>query len=134
MSLDFDLTRLDEAKRAEVFPPDEDGKMHNALHTLIWATMPVGIGAITSQNAEGFWHRMDIWQKAIGPQFQVWTPNPMGAAAFPPGTPESDMGEWKPLYITKEQVFAAIGLHTNASPKTKTQFLKDLYETHERFQ
>lgn len=119
MSLDWSTERLDEEARAKHFPPDDAGRMSDALHTLIWATIPVGVGEITAKNADDFWHRLDLWQKGIGAQFQVRN---------------NIRSPWVPLLVTKEQVHAAIGLHTNAASKTKSRFLKDLYDTHARFQ
>ena len=115
MSLDYDLTRLDPVKRAEFFPPDANDLMNDELHVLIWLTIPVGIGDLTEANAEDFWIRADLWQKSIGSGWNRVVGDDL-----------------VPIYVTREQVFAAVGLHTNVSSKTDSVFLKDLYAAKSR--
>jgi hypothetical protein len=150
MSLDYDTTRIDEAKRAEVFPPDEAGKMHDALHVLIWITMAIDIGEITEKNVDEFWTRVWIWQKVVGSGFNkaVQVRPPVGtcdAVDAPPHEKDSttvpckdwtvtdDGLEWQPYLLTRDHVEAAVGLRTNVFPKSsKTEFMKKVYAAAER--
>lgn len=115
MSLDFDTTNIDPDDRAYHFPADPGGSMHHDLHVLIWMTIPVGINKVTEANVEEFWTRVDIWQRVIGSGFNRSTDDGL-----------------VPYVVSKEAVFAAVGLSTNASHKSKTTFLKDLYTAHGR--
>ena len=119
MSLDFDLTDLDPTKRAEVFPPDEQGKMNDALHVLIWI-LPywgIGVGQITEKNKAEVWTRIDMRQRLVGSGF----------------TKVSDDGESvEPYLLERKHVDAAVGLRINDVTITKAQFLKNLWEAHQR--
>lgn len=129
MSLDYDLRNME--NREERFPAEENGDLNAKVQSLIWLTIPVGMEEITNANIKDFWIRADLWQKTMGAQFSravVGEP-----AHFPPGTSDGDRTRWEPIYVTREDVENAVGLHTNASRKTKTQFLRDLYEAHDRF-
>lgn len=80
---------------------------------LIFATMAVGMGEITEDNAQEFYTRLSFWEKVNG------------AYRF---------GDGEALYFTPEDVKRFIGLRTNVFPKmTKAKFHKHVFETHERF-
>lgn len=111
MSLDWNVERLDPDLRAAAFPPDDEGKMHNHLHNAIWVTQAVGIGQVTKLNYREFYMRQVIWVKVIGPLFNEMVPPSDG------GT-----GDWSPIILTLNECRALIGLHTNVSPRTRTQF------------
>lgn len=128
MSLNFNTGNI--ADRTVHFPPDEDGKMNDDLHILIWLTMPIGINHFTEKNIEEVWRRVDIWQKVIGSGFTKI--NIGDPAHFPPDTSEAERTTAIPYVVSKEAVFHAIGLYTNATAKTRSQFLKDLWEAHTR--
>ena len=119
MSLDWDTTRIED--RPTKFPPDENGKMNDNLHVLIWLTMPIGIYDFTEKNIDEVWRRIDIWQNVIGSGFTMTATNA--------DTGEVDVA---PYQVPKEAVYNAVGLRTNAMSKTRPQFLKDLWEAHER--
>lgn len=130
MSLDYDLTRI---KDREVnFPPDEQGKMNDALHVLIWNTMAIDIGEITESNVDEVWYRTDMWQRLVGPQFTHWVPaeHPYVLVINSDGSASIDMpnltdpGEWQPFLLTKEDIVNAIGLKTNVAMSTRHQFIK----------
>jgi hypothetical protein len=118
MSLDFDTSRI---KDREVhFPADEQGKMNDALHVLIWNSLAIDIGRITEKNVDEVWYRTDMWQRLIGAQFNKWVPVGFG------GTNEdgSEAGSWQPFLLTREDIVNAVGLHTNVSNSTRHQFIK----------
>lgn len=143
MSLDFDLTRIDDAKRAEVFPPDEAGKMNDALHVLIWITMGIGIGEITEKNVDEFWTRVYIYQRITGSSGfnrAIRVREPQGTCSQSPHnlhekasncvdwTQTDDGLEWQPYLLERRHVEAAVGLSTNVFPKVpKGEWLKRLY-------
>lgn len=149
MSLDFNLTNLDPAKRAEVFPPDAQGKMNDALHILIFITMAVDIGDITDKNVNEFWTRVWLWQKIVGSGFnkavQVREPQGICAASDTPHVKDTGPGpcvdwkqtddglEWQPFLLERRHIEAAIGLHTNVGKTTSAQFMTKVYEVAERF-
>ena len=123
MSLDWDVTRMED--RLVKFPSDENGQMNDALHVMIWLTIPVGIGHVTEDNVDEWWVRVNLWQQTIGSGFNtVKIGNP---GDYPPDTSEDDRTVVTPFLVTKEQAYNAVGLLTNAGPKSKTEFLKDLH-------
>lgn len=72
-------------------------ELHPVTYRLIWGTMAVGIPTITEKNADKFFSRFRIWTKMFD-------------------EPE----------ISRDDVRAHIGLETNVSTKTDSEFLKGL--------
>ena len=89
------------------------GKMPDVLNSLIWITMSIGMNSITEKNWEDFYTRM----KLLGVDRNLLRRDEDGNYTIP---------------ISAEDVRDHIGLHTNASSKTKTQFLKQAYEVASR--
>lgn len=82
--------------------------------SLIWATMAIGMGEITDENAMEFYTRLSLLEKVTG------------ASRFD--------GEGKPLFFSPEDVKRFVGLRTNVFPKwTKAKFKTHIMELHERF-
>ena len=106
MSLDYDLRKM--VNRDLNFPAETNGDLSGVVQTMIWATIPVGINEITTVNALEFHRRMTMWINQVGPFFNRMT----------------DDGP-VPIIPTYNQVMAATGLRTNASPKTRHKFWKD---------
>lgn len=79
--------------------------------TLIFATMPIGIHEITEKTVDEFIRRLTILQAANGGLYHQYGQS------------------W---FITPEEVRARIGLNTNASTITKTQFAKNMVSLLER--
>lgn len=79
---------------------------------LVWLTLSTGINEITVDNADEFFARVNMLERVNGQQLiraqREDGTRPDGAEAF----------------ITPEEVRAHIGLYSNASPKTRQQFLK----------
>ena len=89
------------------------GKMPDVLNSLIWITMSIGMNSITEKNWEDFYTRM----KLLGVDRSLLRIDENGSPTIP---------------ISAEDVRDHIGLMTNASSKTKTQFLKQAYEVASR--
>ena len=89
------------------------GKMPDVLNSLIWITMSIGMNSITEKNWEDFYTRM----KLLGVDRNLLRRDEDGNYTIP---------------ISAQDVRDHIGLHTNASSKTKTQFLKQAYEVASR--
>ena len=90
---------------------EEDGTMNPVTNALIWMTMSIGMNRITEANWTEFATRIHMLQKADGPWIEER---------------KTVDGEEKrsPRPITPLEINQHIGLHTKASPKTKTQFMK----------
>lgn len=71
---------------------------------LIFMTMPIGIHKITEATVDEFIRRATIWQATVG------------GAMYQYGVND--------VFITPDEIRARIGLQTNASSRTKTQFHK----------
>lgn len=105
MSLDFDLTKI--ANR-QTLCFDAEGIMTARTESLIWATMIVGIDAITESNYREFFTRLRMSERAVESLL---------------------VGEGRqPVLCTLEEVRAHIGLSTNAARLSKSQFAKRLCE------
>jgi hypothetical protein len=95
MSLDFDLSKTS-------LPRDDDGQLiwTRATERLIFATMGVGINALTDKNAAEFYARVSFSERVNGVPTEFRT--------------------------TAADVAQHIGLKTNASALTRAQYLKRL--------
>ena len=103
MSLNYDSTKCDPP-----VPINDDETQ--ARECLIWGTMATGINEITMANWTEVYARMALIEKVNGPYRKI--------------VPEKDSdSELIPVYITPAEVRRWIGMHTNASPKTRNQFL-----------
>lgn len=78
----------------------------------MWLTLSTGINEITVDNADEFFARVNMLERVNGPQLI----RAQGADGMRPKGSEA--------FITPEEVYAHIGLYSNASPKTRQQFLK----------
>lgn len=122
MSLDFNTGEIKDRKVH--FPADEQGKMNDYLHALIWNLLAIDVGEITEKNVDEVWFRTDVWQRLIGCQFQQWhwfehytgNCNNMNMA-------EAN-GEWRQMPIERDHIVHAIGLHTNVYTSTRAAFVK----------
>ena len=79
--------------------------------TLIMSMMAVGMDAITTKNAAEYWTRLSMIERCNG----AWR------ASFVDGKRVS-------VYFTADDVLAHVGLTSNASRLTKSQFLARLYD------
>lgn len=142
MSLDFDTTKIKD--RAVNFPPDENGKMNDTLHVLIWNAMAIDVGSITEANVDEVWWRTDMWQRLIGAGFTKLSTEgdraelliALDRLAMPEDAPLFDdwykvysyvtdkMPTWEPFLLTREDIVKGIGLHTNVGFSTRNQFIK----------
>lgn len=85
-----------------------DDKNWGVTNALIWTTMIIGLRDITADNADEFFARVDTVQKATGELCNVADEN----------------GVWNPYMITHADIVRRIGLGTNSTVMTKTQFFK----------
>jgi hypothetical protein len=111
MSLNWSLVQIKGYETLCWIP--EEGKSRTqrlapVTETLIFLTMPVGIGQITERNAGEFYARVHAWERVT----MARRMNRDGETVF----------------ITPEQVFAHVGLSTNASSMTKIGFAKNLFK------
>lgn len=113
MSLDWDTRNLDADLRAEFFPPDAEGKMHNHLHNALFATQAVGMGEVTITNYREFYVRQTLYCKGYSPLF-----NEMVAGS----------DEWTPIVLSIHECRALVGLRTNVTSISRTEFLKRLFK------
>ena len=99
MALNWDVSEVE--NHNELFK--ENGDMKSPYSSILLSTMSVGINRITQKNWEQFYKRINLLEKVFGCYHYI---------------------NAEPNYITEEDVKRLIGLHTNAAPKTKNQFLK----------
>ena len=78
--------------------------------TLIWLTITIGINHISEKNVEEFIARVAETEALLGASMSKW----------------EEGGPMIPRPVTAEEIRAHIGLRTNASPKTKTAWRRDI--------
>lgn len=108
MPLNWDLAKVENWK--QLFKEEDeqgDSEMKNVHETILFHTMNVGMSSITEKNCKQFYDRVQMWEKMKGVRFYTYEGH-------------------KPIYTTKEDVQRMIGLETNASEFSKTEFLKRL--------
>ena len=105
MSLNYRLNHI--ANFTELKLPD--GSLNPVTHVLTFATIPIGMPDLTKTNATEFFTHINMWEQAHGTFLNNNT----------------DDGP-VPLPLTYADIVRHIGLTTNASPKNKVQFHKDL--------
>jgi hypothetical protein len=106
MSLDYNFS---DAPHAEEMESEEQWGLTEAI---IFITIPIGMPRIEEKTVEEFFRRVAAWEMATG------------AICVEHG----DDGP-KSRYTTLDDIRLRVGLRTNASPKTKHQFLKTIGET-----
>lgn len=105
LTIDYSKTNID--------PTNNDAYL--LLDALTWATVLIGINEITAENADEFFARVSFHERVLG--------------TFRKRYNETDMEDF---YLTADEVRLGIGLSTNAARLTKSQFIKGVWETHER--
>jgi hypothetical protein len=113
MALTWDLTKINNYEEF-CWPKDDEGneKLNSATESLIWLTMFVGFSGITETNAEEFYSRVALYEKLHGAMRIMYH--------------EDKDKEY--MFITPEDVYAHIGLRTNASSLTANQFRKNMFD------
>ena len=94
------------------YPSLMAGREYTITEALALSTMITGMNQITFTNAREFYTRIKIVEGVIG-SIAYWKADE--------NTPKEN------ILITAEDIFARIGLETNASPLTKTKFLNHIY-------
>ena len=114
MALHYNTTSIPESITTSPFNKDE---WHPVTHYLMFSTMTVGMGEITKQNAPEFFRRIAIIQKIFGPATSYRDPLD---------------GSLVDIYLTQEDINNHIGLKTNVSTMSKTEFNKKALDILER--
>ena len=91
-----------------------DSKMELTYQRIIMQTIHVGIRSITEKNWKKFYNRVYMLERVGGAGYY-------STLKLLDGTKKM-----QPIYITEDDVKRMIGLRTNASEFSKTQFLKEL--------
>jgi hypothetical protein len=99
--------------------------MRPVTNTLIWATIPVGIGRITEANYQTFALRLRLYEQLFG-AFLRRRVDVNGQEVEDPF--DDRPGRWVDRRITAAEVKAHIGLSTNASRLTTAQFKTQCWE------
>lgn len=98
MSLSYTIDKIENYKEA-CYTNLEKLQLHYVTQGLIFATISIGTGAITEENAEQFYARLNFWERARGNYLY---------------RPEN--WEYKDHYFLPAEVLKHVGLTTNAGP------------------
>lgn len=96
MSLNWNLSKI---ANHETLAWTKDGTMNPRTEALIWSTLALDMGEISAKNVDEFWHRLDLYQHAVGPLME----NAQG-----------------PVYFTRDDVVAHTGLKVNVTTKSRS--------------
>lgn len=110
MSLNWDVEKVPEQVRLVQDPDSNEMVMNPVTDALIWATMAVGIGEITSKNAKEFYTRLHAWELALGSYLKD----------------RDEDGNRKDYLLTPTDVVNHIGLSTNVAYESATTFKNKL--------
>lgn len=115
MPLTFDWQDMKDFEQHIVPREHGEGMQPNPqLETFILLMMPMGVShEVTEKNVGEFWARLDLMQRMQGAFMH---------RAGPAGMED--------VYFTPEDVIAYIGLKTNCSTRTRTDFLKSVVKDH----
>ena len=107
MALSWDITEVKDYKTVTTHPTDSN-KWHPVTESLVWASLAVGINHITEKNVHDFYVRVNMYEKLFGAY--LWNVEKGSHQLF-----------------TLEDIQSHIGMRTNISNKTKSQFLQSLF-------
>lgn len=112
MSLNYNYSAVPEQYTVSAFDKD---RIHPVTNYLIWSSLLTGISSITHKNVDEVYRRIAILQKLNGSDIQYVDPLSIS----------QDMIE---IYVTRQDIVNHIGLWTNATTLTPSQFDKRIME------
>ena len=107
MSLNWNIEKVKNYKK---ICWDKDKNLSPITDALIWCTLNVNIGEITNKNWKDFYLRVHLTEEWKGTYLTI---------------------KGKPRYITKQDVFNHIGLHTNVGFERRSKWLKRFFKREE---
>jgi hypothetical protein len=107
MALNWDVTGVENWE--ELFSKNEEDEMTKIYERVLMFTLTIGVRNITDKNWKKFFDRVYMWERIKGANYYSDTEN-----------------NRKEVYIKEEDVKRMIGLKTNASEFSKTEYLKKL--------
>ena len=108
MALNWDVTGVKNWE--ELFSKnEEDSEMNKIYERVVMFTLTIGVRNITEKNWKKFFDRVYMWEKIKGANYYIVGENGREA-----------------VFIKEEDVNRMIGLSTNATEFSKTEFLKKL--------
>lgn len=113
MSLDWSLGCIEGFEQV-CYYTDEEGKtrLHSITETLIYLTMYIGINDLSSnKNLLEFVKRVKIYEGVFGAFRKIGN---------------------DPVYIKPEEILVHKGLKTNASPKSRSTFMRSIWTSLDR--
>lgn len=110
MSLNYNYSAVPE--QYTVSPFDKD-RIHPVTNYLIWSSLLTGVGSITKSNYQEVYRRVAVLQKLNGSDIQYLDPLTKDLVS---------------IYVTLDDIKNHIGLWTNASTMTPSQFDKHIME------
>ena len=104
MALNWDVTGVENWEELFKSKNEEDSQMTKIYERVLMFSLTIGVRNITDKNWKKFFHRVYMWERLKGANYY-------GREA---------------VYIKDTDVKRMIGLKTNASEFSKTEFLKKL--------
>ena len=105
MSLNFDLRKIPESVRTD---PRDPTKMNPVTEAIIWSSLSIDMGSITEKNIDEWMIRLALSDKLFGTMLHK---------------------NREPRPITREEIAAHVGLTTNVSTRTRSNFVKRVTES-----
>lgn len=119
MSLDWNLTEIENHKELCFVTAEEDDKFHGitkgdrllspVTNAIIWLTCACRAGwGINEENVEELIARADLWQKLNGAMLNE---------------PDEETGGWKPRVVSADDIRNHVGMWTNAGFQDRVEWL-----------
>src|SRR5512133_2041820 len=105
MSLNWTINKVKDFEKTCYIDVDGNKQLSHATNALIWLTMGVDMGEITNKNKDEFFSRVQKYEKILGAMRQ------------------DDKGF---VYVTKDEVYAHVGLGTNVRTLSAKAFERKL--------
>lgn len=122
MSLNWDVRKIKNYNVVTTHPddrakleadPNAEVRWHPLTETLVWLCMAVGENSIDYKNWKRFYRRVYCYERVSGSMRRFYDKNKKVVDT----------------YVTAQDVYDHIGLHTNVSQITDAQFAKKLVES-----
>lgn len=117
MSLDWSIEDVRDYK--EIAPTTKNGIEGEKTHSLIWATLSVGIGVLNESTLDEFWMRLSAIEQRDGSYMRKYVTDESGEVLVD-------------VPFKREDLVRRIGLRTNVSNITHTKWLKHFKKTGEK--
>lgn len=123
MALYWDLSKIKDYEKECFLGEGDNRTLKPVTHSLVWATMVIGIGNWTEKDIDEVYIRVNQYERMTGPTIYVDDGNRSSSSQLNGELDEDG-------YITRDEIRKHIGLSTNVARVTTARWLKRLDRIH----